>query len=1248
MKSAYRKDILQTIKKGRKRFVALMIITVLGVTMFSSLQAACGDLRKSADRFFDQQHLYDLSVVSTLGLTQEDVDALEKLEEVEVAEGIYSETVQAHVGGKNLSIQLQTLSEEGMNEPYILEGHLPEKADEAVVPQKFLDDSGAELGDRFAIEETLEEGDKDTDPEEPTFANTEFTICGIIVDVSDVDNPAGATSFRSGTTKNTTVYILPEAADYDIYTGIYITLKDAEEMFCYGTEYEDYVACVKEKIEDEIKAQREKARYNEVIGEAYEELADAEKEVMEELTDARQALLDGEQELREKLSDAEKELRDGEQEIEDGWKQLKEGEAELSRQAKEAEVAFEDARKQLAAGKTELEENRTALLQALAQIEDGERKIQAGRDELAAQEDLVYAQIETGEKQLEEAMAQAQESADSANAQAEQFAILFGERWPENEWNAAKESLRGTLVYLMWQAENLDEETVEKLASEAAESDQALGMLTVSVYVAAESRIAEIDMEINELQNSSSETVLEGEDESGGEAGSQIAALEEEKEQLKTAESAVPQLAVGAASGEAMVQVLGEKQQALKEQRAQADAEFAAARQSLDASASELSQNRAQVEDGLLQIENGIQTLKDSEAELNRQEESANVQIADGRAEIEANRKKLEDAAKVIADGWQEYEDGKQEGEKEISDGWEEYEDGKQEADEKLADARAEIEEIDMATWYAEDRSSLSGYANIRSDADSIDAIGTVFPIVFFIVAILISLTTITRMVEEDRGLIGTYKALGFTNAETRKKYIIYALSESLAGSLIGTIFAFVVLPEIIFIIFRVMYLLPWYDLHFIPVQGLLGPCIFILGIVTATALSCRKELNRVPAVLMRPKAPRAGSRVLLERMKPVWNRLSFLNKVTARNLFRYKKRLLMTIFGIAGCMALLLFGFAIKDSVTDLMPRQYEQTFNYDLMVVSNTEDHLEILADLDKDQNIADYLDVEITSADLQIADGEKASVQLIIVPQGKNLSEYIHMKDLDGNELTLQDGDVYITQNAGSVLGFENGDQITMQLLDLQEAEIPVTELVQNYLGNYVYMTSATFEEYYDAYEANGVLLHFSNQCRDQVSWADDFSERDGVLSCVSTQELKDQFSTAFVLINMIVYVVIIMSAALAFVVLFTLSTTNISERERELATIKVLGFFDNEVHLYVNKETLILTLIGIVLGVPLGTAFAQTLTVILNLPSIYLAVSLHPVSYLIAAGLSFGFALIVNLIMNRSVNAIDPVEALKSIE
>ncbi|MGN1192050.1 MAG: FtsX-like permease family protein [Dorea sp.] len=1248
MKSAYRKDILQTIKKGRKRFVALMIITVLGVTMFSGLQAACGDLRKSADRFFDQQHLYDLSVVSTLGLTQEDVDALEKLEEVEVAEGIYSETVQAHVGGKNLSIQLQTLSEEGMNEPYILEGHLPEKADEAVVTQKFLDDSGAELGDRFAIEETLEEGDEDTDPEETTFANTEFTICGIIVDVSDVDNPAGATSFRSGTTKNMTVYILPEAADYDIYTGIYITLKDAEEMFCYGTEYEDYVACVKEKIEDEIKAQREKARYNEVTGEAYEELADAEKEVMEELADARQALLDGEQELREKLADAEKELRDGEQEIVDGWKQLKEGEAELSRQAKEAEVAFEDARKQLAAGKTELEENRTALLQALAQIEDGERKIQAGRDELAAQEDLVYAQIETGEKQLEEAMTQAQESADSANAQAEQFAILFGERWPENEWNAAKESLRGTLVYLMRQAENLDEETVEKLASEAAESDQALGTLTVSVYVAAESRIAEIDMEINELQNSSSETVLEGEDESEGEAGSQIAALEEEKEQLKTAESAVPQLAVGAASGEAMVQVLREKQQALKEQRAQADAEFAAARQSLDASASELSQNRAQVEDGLLQIENGIQTLKDSEAELNRQEESANVQIADGRAEIEANRKKLEDAAKVIADGWQEYEDGKQEGEKEISDGWEEYEDGKQEADEKLADARAEIKEIDMATWYVEDRSSLSGYANIRSDADSIDAIGTVFPIVFFIVAILISLTTITRMVEEDRGLIGTYKALGFTNAETRKKYIIYALSASLAGSLIGTLFAFVVLPEIIFIIFRVMYLLPWYDLHFIPVQGLLGPCIFILGIVTATALSCRKELNRVPAVLMRPKAPRAGSRVLLERMKPVWNRLSFLNKVTARNLFRYKKRLLMTIFGIAGCMALLLFGFAIKDSVTDLMPRQYEQTFNYDLMVVSNTEDHLEILADLDKDQNIADYLDVEITSADLQIADGEKASVQLIIVPEGKDLSEYIHMKDLDGNELTLQDGDVYITQNAGSVLGFENGDQITMQLLDLQEAEIPVTELVQNYLGNYVYMTSATFEEYYDVYEANGALLHFSDQCREQVSWADEFSERDGVLSCVSTQELKDQFSTAFVLINMIVYVVIIMSAALAFVVLFTLSTTNISERERELATIKVLGFFDNEVHLYVNKETLILTLIGIVLGVPLGTAFAQTLTVILNLPSIYLAVSLHPVSYLIAAGLSFGFALIVNLIMNRSVNAIDPVEALKSIE
>lgn len=355
-----------------------------------------------------------------------------------------------------------------------------------------------------------------------------------------------------------------------------------------------------------------------------------------------------------------------------------------------------------------------------------------------------------------------------------------------------------------------------------------------------------------------------------------------------------------------------------------------------------------------------------------------------------------------------------------------------------------------------------------------------------------------------------------------------------------------------------------------------------------------------------------------------------------------------MTIFGIAGCMALLLFGFAIKDSVTDLMPRQYEETFVYDLMVVFSADDNEEILSELEADSDIDACLNVEITSADLKNADGEKADVQLIVIPDGSELSDYIHTKDLEGNDLILRDGDVYITRNAGSVLGFKKGEQVTMQLVDLQEAEIPVTELVENYLGNYVYMTSATFEQYYDEYEANGVLLHFSEQCSDQVSWAKEFGERDGVLSCVSTQELRDQFSTAFVLINMIMYVVIIMSAALAFVVLFTLSTTNISERERELATIKVLGFFNKEVHLYVNKETLILTMIGIILGVPLGNIFAQTLTVILNLPSIYLAVSLHPVSYVIAAVLSFGFALIVNLITNRSLDAINPVEALKSIE
>jgi len=573
--------------------------------------------------------------------------------------------------------------------------------------------------------------------------------------------------------------------------------------------------------------------------------------------------------------------------------------------------------------------------------------------------------------------------------------------------------------------------------------------------------------------------------------------------------------------------------------------------------------------------------------------------------------------------------------------------------DEEKAEQQKKIDDMESASWYVMDRTALSGWSNIQSDADSIASIGVVFPIVFFAVAILISLTAVARMVEEDRGLLGTYKSLGFTNWEILRKYLLYVGMAGLAGSIGGTILAFAAFPAFLFTVFRMMYLLPSYTLSVMPLRAVLGPVLFMGGILLTTVYSCSKELRQSAAALMRPKSPKPGSHVLLERIRPVWRRMSFLRKVTARNLFRYKSRMLMTVLGIGGCMALLIFGFALRDS--DVISR----------------------------------YTNAAITSAKLQTSDGE-ISVSLVVFPDETDASEYVNFDKLEasnagsivsadsgtdstasagtsissadsGTDSTasagtradtgnLETGDIYVTQNAATLLNFSAGDKVSCRLPDLSEADLPVTAVVRNYIGNYMYMNESTYKSYFGDPGYNAVLASFKDSVSTSAkkAFGTDLKNMSGISAVMVTSELMEQSADTFRLMNVVVAIIIVMSAALAFVVLFTLQTTNISERERELATIKVLGFYDREVHQYINRETWFLTILGVLIGLPLGWLFAQTISVILRLPSISLSVSIHPVSYLYSAVLTLLFALLVQLITNITLNRIDPATALKSVE
>lgn len=668
----------------------------------------------------------------------------------------------------------------------------------------------------------------------------------------------------------------------------------------------------------------------------------------------------------------------------------------------------------------------------------------------------------------------------------------------------------------------------------------------------------------------------------------------------------------------------------------------------------------------LAPLDEQLKTLETTEQQLSTQLS----QITEGETALASARQQLEASRQEITSGEQQITAGEKElqaGQTELDTQRQEYEKTKADALQQIADARAEVDDIEAAQWYIQTRDSNAGYTSVESDASSIEAIGLVFPVVFIIVAVLIALTTITRMVEEERSLIGTYKSLGYSRHTILMKYLMYALGASLIGGILGGVCGFIVFPTFLFsVVFEAMYQIPEYLYSFDALYGIGSVLFFIIGIAGAAILACRSELKQTPAALMRPKAPKAGSRIFLERITPLWNRMSFLNKVTARNIFRYKKRFLMTIFGIMGCMALLICGFAIRDSVHALSVMQYNDINRYDVLAVVNQEDFYASLQTLEEDTRISSVQPLSVDSVtvsspaspnsetDTSSAGGTtseaKESLQLFIVPDGASLSDFINTRTSADIPCELSDEGMLLTRNAAELLGISEGGSAHVETSTLKQADVPVQYVIDNYLGNAAYLTESTYEKYFGtSADPNGFFINLvSDDAAEQEAFANELTDNETFMTVTSTQKMSEEFSQSFSLINTVVYVIIVLAAALAFVVLFTLSTTNISERIRELATIKVLGFRKREVNHYVNKETILLTALGMICGIPLGYAFSQSLTYVLKMPSIYFAVTIEPLSYVYACALTLFFAWLVALLSNRALAKIDMIEALKSVE
>ncbi|PIB81629.1 FtsX-like permease family protein [Bifidobacterium sp. N5G01] len=1054
---AFVKDMVRMWLHAWKRFVSIAMITLLGVAVLTGIYAGCRDAFLATDRFFDTQGLHDIQVLSTAGLTDDDIAALRKVSGVAKVQGERSQTVTVDLNGKK-TVTMQEIGTNGIDQPYLQSGRMPEKSGEIAVTRKFIKDSGYKKGDHITVtpqdsassaswlsdsgESDNQDGKSaarvtdsgESDNQTPSFP-TELTIVGVVLDPQDLTNPdgySGTNAFRSSATSDYTFFAPSDGETGSMYTAVTILVKGAADKDSFSDVYDDTVSEVVDRIDGQIRKNRQQARH-------------------QELLDA-------------------------------GTKQIDEAKAQ--------------ADKQFAAAQQQIDSNRSQLNQQIDQIVNMQAGAAAG---------------------------------------------------------------------------SLDETTRETLR--------------------------------------------------------------------ETAITASPQLA---------------------EAKAQ-----------LDQAQSKLDQQKNETE----------QTLQ-------------------------SKQKEMEDS-------------------------------------------------IPQVRWYVQDRSQIGGFSSLKSDLESIQSLGNAFPIVFLLVAVMMSLTAMTRMVEEDRGLIGTYTGLGYGRLAVASRYLLFALLACLIGGGFGLIAGFLGIPAFLLVVLRGLYVMPDVRLEYDWLYGTAGVALFVVGVLAATVYACAQEMRQKPASLMRPKAPRAGSRILLERIKPLWNRMSFLGKVTARNIFRFKSRLIMTVGGVAGCTALIVCGLAINDTVAALGAKQYQDVYQYDLMVVANDDDADAMRQKVALDGRVTSSMDVRVESGDLT-GDSGSESIQLVAVPDsersefgkmvtlqpvrsswvdgakslfsgksrtsssasslsdsgesdnqtGENGSQMSDSGESDANgtsgtkdAISLGDDGVIVSQSAASAMGVNAGDTVTLTNGDDTQAEAHVSAVIRSVIGSDVYVSETYYHQLFDTAASgtssassasdsgesdnqsgkngsqmsdsgesdnkngksgtsngassndrqlvwNAMYAKLKGSGESQAAYAGKLEDDDAVMKAVSCAHMAESFK--FDLMGAVVALIVALAGGLALVVLFTLANTNVSEREREMATLKVLGFFDKEVHHYVNREMMVLTMMGVVLGLPLGRFVGGLLTAALNMPALYFEVECKPLSYVIAAVATMAFALLVQLLVNPVLDRIDPISSLKSVE
>lgn len=646
------------------------------------------------------------------------------------------------------------------------------------------------------------------------------------------------------------------------------------------------------------------------------------------------------------------------------------------------------------------------------------------------------------------------------------------------------------------------------------------------------------------------------------------------------------------------------------------------------------------------QLEEAGDRLNSAKLWLGVEKENGQKQLDEAAAELKKAYKKLKDSEQELSDGWKEYNDGLAEYEEAKAKTEKEISDAKQE----ILDAEKEVAKLKKPTWYVFTRKDNPGFSTYESDAYRIESVCKIFPVFFFLVAILVCLTTMTRMVEEERTQIGTLKALGYSKAAIASKFIVYSALASLSGAVVGIAAGSVAFPTVIYSAYEMLYKTPSLKLEPMP---FIWAAVTLCALVCTTAaalMACMAELRSNPASLMRPKAPKAGKRVLLEKIPFIWKRLSFTKKVTVRNLFRYKKRIFMTILGIAGCTALTMAGFGIYSSISVILDKQYSEIFNYDLIVAMDSDSGEYTLEQVDKaleeDENAKENIEVYMKSISYEgIGD-----TSLMVPKDTERFAGIVTIKDINtGERYKLTDDGVIITERFSELSGLSAGDEFTFTCGG-EKMTAKITAVAENYTLHFVYMTEGLYEKLCGAKPAYNTYFTVMNDTGEeaQKELGEKLMAMEGVQALSFVKDTRESFGNTVKNLNYVVVLIIVSAAALAFVVLYNLTNINITERIREIATIKVLGFYDSEVSAYVFRENILLTLIGDAVGLVAGIWLHKFVIQVAQTDSVMFGRNLPFWCFAAAFVMTVIFALMVDFIMHFRLKKISMVESLKSVE